>query len=335
MPLEKSYLSLYAIYQRTQSESKSQRGVAFYPNFNSVCNLSKNTIWKQITTEDDQYFIPAALYAIYQRTQSESKSQLMLASFLLEKNLYAIYQRTQSESKSQLVCRICNVDLLCMQSIKEHNLKANHNQTAWPTWARQSVCNLSKNTIWKQITTGIPKPANYEVCMQSIKEHNLKANHNHHKELPNYRHSVCNLSKNTIWKQITTHPVKGHFQFYLYAIYQRTQSESKSQLLYRARYHRLFCMQSIKEHNLKANHNKDAFGKELPISVCNLSKNTIWKQITTATHAASKQWILYAIYQRTQSESKSQPWRFGFLASPFCMQSIKEHNLKANHNCKN
>ena len=65
-------------------------------------------------------------------------------------------------------------------------------------------------------------------------------------------------------------------------------------------------MQSIKEHNLKANHNSIGIG--IGIS------------------------ILYAIYQRTQSESKSQQVPLSFLIKLICMQSIKEHNLKANHN---
>ena len=34
--------------------------------------------------------------------------------------------------------------------------------------------------------------------MQSIKEHNLKANHNNLEVLSNTKKSVCNLSKNTI-----------------------------------------------------------------------------------------------------------------------------------------
>ena len=41
---------------------------------------------------------------------------------------------------------------------------------------------------------------------------------------------------------------------------------------------------------------------------------------------------LYAIYQRTQSESKSQLLQVTFPNQQICMQSIKEHNLKANHN---
>ena len=169
----------------------------------SVCNLSKNTIWKQITTASIVTSTTSILYAIYQRTQSESKSQPL-------------------------------------------------NTAKYPSI---SVCNLSKNTIWKQITTRYDKNEEYWLCMQSIKEHNLKANHN-------YVSILFNINA-------------------LYAIYQRTQSESKSQPALAMSYIAEICMQSIKEHNLKANHNTDQ--NEQP------------------------KMILYAIYQRTQSESKSQP----------------------------
>ena len=194
-----------------------------------------------------------------------------------------------------------------MQSIKEHNLKANHNGRACGRRAAESVCNLSKNTIWKQITTvpdvradklvlyaiyqrtqsesksqhRVGSPSEARVCMQSIKEHNLKANHNFRLRQQCERVSVCNLSKNTIWKQITTATKALLDKGNLYAIYQRTQSESKSQLKPQTLPALQVCMQSIKEHNLKANHNSLwAINKELH-SVCNLSKNTIWKQITT------------------------------------------------------
>ncbi len=168
--------------------------------------------------------------------------------------------------------------------------------------------------------------------MQSIKEHNLKANHNFDRDWFRSEISVCNLSKNTIWKQITT---VTHFidrLVNLYAIYQRTQSESKSQPAAWAVLLALFCMQSIKEHNLKANHNYSACRPHRSCSVCNLSKNTIWKQITTSPKSSYWLVVLYAIYQRTQSESKSQLSTMMWCCSPFCMQSIKEHNLKANHN---
>ncbi len=142
--------------------------------------------------------------------------------------------------------------------------------------------------------------------MQSIKEHNLKANHNSYLRRIWLGKSVCNLSKNTIWKQITTRNSLYCWNQFLYAIYQRTQFESKSQLMNISGGEPDVCMQSIKEHNLKANHNLSNVYNIKRSSVCNLSKNTIWKQITTVG-------------------TDELPYFF-------CMQSIKEHNLKANHN---
>ncbi len=142
----------------------------------------------------------------------------------------------------------------------------------------------------------------------------------------------CNLSKNTIWKQITTRSFGGNKKWILDAIYQRTQSESKSQLALANASAQTNWMQSIKEHNLKANHNYLDYMPSVNATGCNLSKNTIWKQITTLLPKPWFHLILDAIYQRTQSESKSQ--QFLVRAAPFrnWMQSIKEHNLKANHN---
>ena len=355
---EKQVIFLYAIYQRTQSESKSQLVIVWRHNpyfcmqsikehnlkanhnglmvaewtWSSVCNLSKNTIWKQITTSKWGNCKQSVLYAIYQRTQSESKSQRYLGIGL--------------------------TPLICMQSIKEHNLKANHNVRTGILREVISVCNLSKNTIWKQITTADqqakPHPALYaiyqrtqsesksqpeqqaieaaKICMQSIKEHNLKANHNSLSHVFPSAQSVCNLSKNTIWKQITTCWRWCGNCGRLYAIYQRTQSESKSQLVLVTSTKWLVCMQSIKEHNLKANHNSCSILLNGVWSVCNLSKNTIWKQITTGGEGITTRTHLYAIYQRTQSESKSQQRLANVISKFICMQSIKEHNLKANHN---
>ena len=204
---------LYAIYQRTQSESKSQLYGYLYSNHASVCNLSKNTIWKQITT--------------------------CLSTSLMLLTLYAIYQRTQSESKSQPSENTSPVMSICMQSIKEHNLKANHNSFLSISKQIKSVCNLSKNTIWKQITTrwrleliNIPLCAIYQRTLPLGRdETNLKANHNLMILLTTSLQSVCNLSKNT--------PARAGWN----------KSESKSQLWVSLTGGLNFCMQSIKEHS--------------------------------------------------------------------------------------
>ena len=137
----------------------------------------------------------------------------------------------------------------CMQSIKEHNLKANHNKQSDDVKALLLYAIYQRTQSESKSQRELPRISNRGLCMQSIKEHNLKANHN----------------------------TRRMFELFynLYAIYQRTQSESKSQLLVKALSNRMVCMQSIKEHNLKANHNRTATEAFNSTSVCNLSKNTI------------------------------------------------------------
>ena len=196
--------------------------------------------------------------------------------------------------------------MFCTQSIKEHNLKANHNQGRCFDVDGISVRNLSKNTIWKQITTCSPacKPYTRLYAIYQRTQSESKS------QLANGYVTICisvrNLSKNTIWKQITTNWTTSKPVSCLYAIYQRTQSESKSQLDLMVGEEIFVCTQSIKEHNLKANHNSGGALKRTGQSVRNLSKNTIWKQITTFITGGRLGTSLYAIYQRTQSESKSQ-----------------------------
>jgi hypothetical protein len=193
-----------------------------------------------------------------------------------------------------------------------------------------SVCNLSKNTParagWNKSESKSQlqtvRPCRCCLCMQSIKEHNLKANHNHWNLRTFWGLSVCNLSKNTIWKQITTRQRTCYWRNRLYAIYQRTQSESKSQRNNVSCINNNICMQSIKEHNLKANHNYTfqrckythlyaIYQRTLPLGrdETNLKANHNIKR--EFVHLLS----LYAIYQRTLPLGRD------------------ETNLKANHNC--
>ncbi len=197
-------------------------------------------------------------------------------------HLYAIYQRTQFESKSQQSLLRCLIVPFCMQSIKEHNLKANHNHTVVTATIEFSVCNLSKNTIWKQITTcwdlriwTVPLYAIYQrTQFESKSQHNGAVNLFGSNLYAIYQRTQFE-SKSQLSGMVEYRPKN------LYAIYQRTQFESKSQPLPVFCHGRVFCMQSIKEHNLKANHNLATWTEKSISSVCNLSKNTIWKQITT------------------------------------------------------
>ncbi len=194
-----------------------------------VSNHYEDTIWKQITTV---------------------KGKLSAAGLL-----WAIITKIQSESKSQLVKPGDTMVFRCEQSLRRYNLKANHNTKKCfkPTsmlWAIiTKIQSESKSQHVSFLGASMPR------CEQSLRRYNLKANHN--SDYYNHRSAlvVSNHYEDTIWKQITTHPLSAFAVFVLWAIITKIQSESKSQRVIRLTADNNSCEQSLRRYNLKANHN--------------------------------------------------------------------------------
>ena len=168
--------------------------------------------------------------------------------------------------------------------------------------------------------------------MLFIKERKLKANHNIKNGELYCIGTECCLSKNANWKQITTNFFLFLFHSKLNVVYQRTQIESKSQLIQIIFAKCFYWMLFIKERKLKANHNFFWLLKISAATECCLSKNANWKQITTFAFDYLQKQSLNVVYQRTQIESKSQPKYFFIQKCRYWMLFIKERKLKANHN---
>ena len=143
---------------------------------------------------------------------------------------------------------------------------------------------------------------------------------------------VFSRSKIRIWKQITTLFSELWSQMMLFSVGQRYEFESKSQLVAHNYHSSLCCFQSVKDTNLKANHNGRTTRKSERTVVFSRSKIRIWKQITTKSISERRNKKLFSVGQRYEFESKSQR---SFLFSLYicsCFQSVKDTNLKANHN---
>ena len=220
-----------------------------------------------------------------------------------------------------------------MLFIKERKLKANHNSKMPDLEEAITECCLSKNANWKQITTMDVKQTHSSYWMLFIKERKLKANHNSFTSSEAFNNTECCLSKNANWKQITTYRVNSWCNCQLNVVYQRTQIESKSQLVNSNLASCDYWMLFIKERKLKANHNHQQHYPTKYLTECCLSKNANWKQITTPVLLCSRENQLNVVYQRTQIESKSQPSTFYYFYHRNWMLFIKERKLKANHNC--
>ncbi len=194
-----------------------------------MSNHYEDTIWKQITTENSDFYNETGLWAIITKIQSESKSQhtkwVMLAKFG------------------------------CEQSLRRYNLKANHNISRVRLFRMLVVSNHYEDTIWKQITTScwyVPTGTMLWAIITKIQSES--------KSQPIswwYASTavVSNHYEDTIWKQITT-CCNSHLEsFLLWAIITKIQSESKSQLIAQSLSSSCSCEQSLRRYNLKANHN--------------------------------------------------------------------------------
>ena len=146
--------------------------------------------------------------------------------------LFAIQQKYDFSSKSQPNCNSCSPHACCLQYSKSTIFQANHNHiysevVIYLLFAIQQKYDFSSKS--QQCSC---KNAALLSCLQYCKSTIFQANHN---TIRMYRHNnavVCNTAKVRFFKQITTGKSIGVGQGQLFAILQKYDFSSKSQLDY-------------------------------------------------------------------------------------------------------
>ena len=121
------------------------------------------------------------------------------------------------------------------------------------------VCDTAKVRFFKQITTERLEQAGYNRCLRYCKSTIFQANHNLIAKLIKHAFVVCDTAKVRFFKQITTgeHPARTHHE--LFAILQKYDFSSKSQLELKVPSLKASCLRYCKSTIFQANHN--ALGK--------------------------------------------------------------------------
>ena len=204
----------------------SLRGVY---EFFVVCDTAKVRFFKQITTEQRQRGQNKELFAILQKYDFSSKSQLCFIvistprvvcdtakvrffkqittkmSYLhLMMLLFAILQKYDFSSKSQQVSEGRDGQVCCLRYCKSTIFQANHNNTADLSLAILVVCDTAKVRFFKQITTAPNVRYAYMGCLRYCKSTIFQANHNSDESAVRQRVVVCDTAKVRFFKQITT-----------------------------------------------------------------------------------------------------------------------------------
>ena len=195
-----------------------------------VCNTAKVRFFKQITTV-----------------------RLSISKMI---RLFAIQQKYDFSSKSQLIVLLTCLTLSCLQYSKSTIFQANHNPT-WPCRRCQGVvCNTAKVRFFKQITTLLTWFRMTMLLFAIQQKYDFSSKSQQLGRDGGVLHVVCNTAKVRFFKQITTR--KNSLQPWptLFAIQQKYDFSSKSQRMRSRTSFGMRCLQYSKSTIFQANHNK-------------------------------------------------------------------------------
>ena len=272
---------LFAILQKYDFSSKSQprtgvtyplsrclrycKSTIFQANHNSwgrkvhcqhvVCDTAKVRFFKQITTVGKGGNFDELLFAILQKYDFSSKSQ------------------------PPLLFKSCSMS--CLRYCKSTIFQANHNRVARRALRLPVVCDTAKVRFFKQITTYGNLLAVTLSCLRYCKSTIFQANHNTSQRGYQIYIVVCDTAKVRFFKQITTTRYVHNVCPMLFAILQKYDFSSKSQLRPTPCQHWCRCLRYCKSTIFQANHNCTSLVYLLDAVVCDTAKVRFFKQITT------------------------------------------------------
>ena len=142
--------------------------------------------------------------------------------------------------------------------------------------------------------------------MRYCKSTIFQANHNPTKTRIGQAQVVCDTAKVRFFKQITTIFQKLNSILKLFAILQKYDFSSKSQLLLEISNIRICCLRYCKSTIFQANHNTLLLLNGQVMVVCDTAKVRFFKQITTSAQLTIFSAKLFAILQKYDFSSKSQ-----------------------------
>ena len=221
----------------------------------------------------------------------------------------------------------------CLRYCKSTIFQANHNGVLGIAGVIGVVCDTAKVRFFKQITTAQVKASKQGLlfailqkydfssksqlnlaanlllpcCLRYCKSTIFQANHNINSSTAYYKVVVCDTAKVRFFKQITTEDMAISNSILLFAILQKYDFSSKSQLVGSSTKYRVCCLRYCKSTIFQANHNFDYWSELNKSVVCDTAKVRFFKQITTCSVLVVHHPLLFAILQKYDFSSKSQP----------------------------
>ena len=273
--------------------------------FKVVCDTAKVRFFKQITTKVRYGQSSILLFAILQKYDFSSKSQPNEQN---KKPKDVVCDTAKVRFFKQITtmgCRFWQISR-CLRYCKSTIFQANHNACFGSAVGLMVVCDTAKVRFFKQITTILAITLLFKGCLRFCKSTIFQANHNRKYALSFGVWVVCDTAKVRFFKQITTAVMMLQGCSLLFAILQKYDFSSKSQL--------------------------DSNDCPQIRVVCDTAKVRFFKQITTLPDGAVRLTELFAILQKYDFSSKSQQRAQAMQGKEGCLRYCKSTIFQANHN---
>ena len=329
VPLQCS--GLFAILQKYDFSSKSQLMLLRIPSTPVVCDTAKVRFFKQITT---QYFTEIIANSclryckstIFQANHNAPRAELNSIKVVCDTAkvrffkqittlsttsamgvlLFAILQKYDFSSKSQQSGDDGVDHVSCLRYCKSTIFQANHNLQSYTYYIYGLFAILQKYDFSSKSQHPPKHQAASSGCLRYCKSTIFQANHNLWPHSWHRMAVVCDTAKVRFFKQITT----------------RAGSHRWS--------HR--CLRYCKSTIFQANHNEEKSERKKRYVVCDTAKVRFFKQITTRLSLPFCSAMLFAILQKYDFSSKSQPNEIPIAVLDSCLRYCKSTIFQANHN---
>ena len=195
--------------------------------------------------------------------------------------MFAILQKYEFSSKSQLRS-LCNLSTSrCLRYCKSTSFQANHNKNPQKYIGHVVVCDTAKVRVFKQITTPFRK-YNFGLTLFAILQKYEFSSKSQLKALLMKRQTSClRYCKSTSFQANHNRTPTNSALGLLFAILQKYEFSSKSQLLRYQKVETDSCLRYCKSTSFQANHNYPCHLHNCSMVVCDTAKVRVFKQITT------------------------------------------------------
>ena len=263
------------IFQANHNAAVSRNSVVWV-----VCDTAKVRFFKQITTVSAQKcFLESCLRycksTIFQANHNQTKIGTIHEYVVCDTAkvrffkqittgriapswctlLFAILQKYDFSSKSQRICRPVVEVGGCLRYCKSTIFQANHNAVTIRPLTRSVVCDTAKVRFFKQITTDMKVIKTNTRLFAILQKYDFSSKSQQRAMLGAYPFVVCDTAKVRFFKQITTAFAVILELRLLFAILQKYDFSSKSQLSSRHTFTSPSCLRYCKSTIFQANHN--------------------------------------------------------------------------------